>query len=256
MTAREFKGMVAFFGIATLLLVTVPAIPTVLGGVLSPLIYPEPASSVARFSANLLAVWHLALLWVCAASGLAILPLAFAPEREKSTLGFILLSPMRPLSIALGKLVSHLIVSAQIPAAIALWSLALTLIFGPAIGMGATIRVWAGVILTGSAVLLGGAAICLGVAALFTRQVSQAGCGVLLALVLIQLPVQLMIISVRPGRLSVLGLLAESIDLPLCWRLLLALCALVTVIGVLAAAWGVQRMRKGDIGFESTKQAA
>lgn len=258
LSPREFRAALMVLLIVTAALFASPAVARQFGA--GALIFYGPRGSPPPLPAYVLGCWYLAMLWLSFAAGLGVLPFAFAPEREKATLGFLLTTPMRAHSIVLGKLVGLMIPLGITSAYVAIWSLVLTVVFLPTLGPPALFA-WAAVALTGLLLMLGAATFSLAFGALFPRHVRQAGCGVLLYLMIYQVPLQGMLPALRAARgarrrrrrptlLSGLFATAGSVI----WIAFCAASVLLIVLFLGLAVWGVRRMRKGDIAFELSKR--
>src|SRR5439155_21344820 len=107
--SQVVRNLGVMFAILTVLLLALPAVAQGFGIFLATILFGPALSRTAELSADVLACWYSGMLWTSVSVGLGILPLVFAPEREKATLGFLLISPMRARSIVLGKAVGLLI---------------------------------------------------------------------------------------------------------------------------------------------------
>lgn len=219
---------------------------------LAPLLF-GPLPAAAQPAANMLSCWHLLLLFVSFASGFAVLPLAFAVEREKSTLGFLLMTPMSARSIVFGKLIGLLVPGSLGVGMIGLWTLALSLLLTPTLGL-LGLLAWLEVTATALAILVMIGMGSLAVASLFPRTVTTLGSG-LLAWILFQACLQSFIHlpralrHVSAGPFALFGLHGY-----LLWLGFLGLCLALTLLMALLSIWGVRRMRKGDIAFAASKR--
>jgi len=176
----------------------------------------------------------------------------FAPEREKSTLGFVLLTPMRSRSIIAGKMLGVLFSAAPTWLALVGWTGALTLMMLPSIGA-LGIVVWFEVSAMSVALAVGLGMCCLAVASLFPRAISSVGGGALgwlFSQVFVQCFFQFSR-GMRRGAVRQMPVISREYGI---WAILLTSWAVVTVVAALLAIWGVRRMRKGDIAFSASKQ--
>jgi len=108
-------------------------IPTIFGGLLAFLLMGAMHDPVSMTAAGILGCWYL-LLFIVAVGNSFVTTGAFFAETQKSTLGFMLATPMSTPSIVLGKAVGLLGSSLGILAAISAWTLLLTVLFLPFTG--------------------------------------------------------------------------------------------------------------------------
>ncbi len=255
----EFRWRLMFFAVATVALIALPGITQRYGFLAVPLFGFRRGASPPE--AYLLGCFYLAMLWMALGAGLGIMPFIFAPERERSTLGFLLTTPMRSRDIVGGKLLGLLLPQALPLVFLSLWTLGLTLMGLPALG-GAGIRAWVEAVTAAFGLMLSSASGSVAMAALFPRRLSQLGCGVVLYLVIYQLPIQAVSMTLRtawrgrrPRRLAAgAGRLAlPVITAPALWLWLLTVCLLFTVVCLGLATWSIRRMRRRDIDFGAAK---
>ncbi len=249
------RGAALVFSIVTIGLLGAPGFTAALGGGPAALLFGALPGGSAQTIGSLLALYYAMFFWLAFSAGLGIMPLAFAPEREKSTLGFLLMTPMRSGAIIRGKAVGLLISSGVASGLLAAGILALSLLFSPTLGLVTAISTWIRCMAVGLALMGTTGIFAIGVAALFPRSVSQAGCGGLLYGLLIQVPIQLLLhLSRTIGRMGGVVAGASLLDRSLFWFIFAAVCAATSLLGLLAAMFGVWRMRRRDIGFESSRQ--
>jgi len=249
LSAKDIKTIAVILMGVTILMLAAPAVPFNFGGAIAPIALP----GLAATPASIVICWYFIFAWLSVFTGVGILPLAFAPEREKSTLGFVLLSPITSTQIVYGKLLGHLL-SAGLPVfLVGAWTLVLSLVLLG--GSPVALSLWTRVVVSGFALMLTLSAIGIGIAALFPRK-TTVGCTIVLVVLAFQVPVFLGIGFGRTLRSTLMAGAFEGWDVHSFWLISLCAGALLTTLGVLAAIWGVRRMRKGDIGFESAKQAA
>jgi hypothetical protein len=253
LSPRTLRISAVFFAVASITLLAVPAVSTGFGGGLGRLLFGVPANPAEQVAGSVLACWYFIMLWLSLSVGTGILPYVFAPEREKSTLGFLLLTPMRASAIVTGKLLGMLLSSAWGLTLLTAGTLFMTVVVSPAIGIGAGLRAWAEVVVTCAAVVIAAAGFSIALAALFPRRISQVGCAALLNMVFMQVPIQIFVQASRPWRNGSTGL-EFPMDGYVVWAIFLLVCLAAFAIGLLLAIWGVKRMRKGDIAFEASKQ--
>jgi hypothetical protein len=249
LSAKGIRNGVIIMLVLTVLMIAVPAVTTTFGGSFAPYLLP----GVQPLSAAVLLCWYMALLWISVAVGLGMMPAAFAPEREKSTLGFVLVSPMSASAIASGKLAGYVISTGNVAATIILWTLALSLALVG--GAAAALILWWKASLTAIIVIVTLALIGLAIAALFPRKGLQTGCGVIIGILAIQIPIQLGLGTGRILHATLFGSALKGWNAETYWHVFLACSGILSVISYLVAVWGIRRMRKGDIAFEVSKQA-
>lgn len=256
LSRKMIQGLVILFTVVTTGLLAAPAFSVALGSGLAGLLYGAPPSPAAEAAASALVCWYVVLLWSSIGIGLAMLPAVFAPEREKSTLGFLLLTPMRNSSILFGKVIGIFAGNGVSSGLLILATLLLSALFSPVLGPHGFV-VWGAVVVTALAMAFTTGMLSLAVAALFPRSISQGGCGAFLSMILVQGPMQMLIQSGnflrrRRGRATAVGL-AAPIFLRY-WLISLTVMLLLSLLFLLLALWGLRRMRKGDIAFEASKQ--
>jgi hypothetical protein len=249
------RGSAFGFGIITILLLGSPRFTLGLGGGLAQLLYGPLRGATAQTAASMLSIYYLLMAWFAVSAGLGIMPQAFAPEREKSTLGFLLMTPMRTRSIVAGKTLGLLCGASTSVLLLAFATLALTLLFSPAIGPLVALSVWARAVTVALTLMASMGFLAVGIAALFPRSINQAGCGGALVGLLIQVPIQLLIHLGRVlGPMSGASSGGSILDSGLFWASVMGGAGAVALLGFGAAMFGVWRLRRRDIAFEGSRQ--
>ena len=108
-------------------------IPTVLGGWTAFVLMGAMRDSLSNTAAGVLGCWYLLLFFIALCNSFVTTG-AFFAETQRSTLGFMLATPMSTRSIVLGKAAGLLGPSLGILAALSVWTLVLTLLFMPLVG--------------------------------------------------------------------------------------------------------------------------
>ncbi len=127
------KSLLVFAGITAAAWLFVPQLPIVFGSSLANMLYGSTFSfrygSSHDIAGGVMGTWYIGGLFTAGISSLAILPLVFAVEREKSTLDFLLTTPMSSASIVFGK-ASGLFITAGLGTwIISLWTMILSISF-------------------------------------------------------------------------------------------------------------------------------
>jgi hypothetical protein len=223
-----------------------PTIPTMFGGLLAQTLFGKETVGGA-----ILCCFYLVLLFRALVGGFATFQ-AFMAERDKSTLGFVLLTPMSALSIVGGKVAGILLPSGIFLVCIAAWTLILSLLNLPSLGP-VVLAVWGGVMLSAFMLTLTLGMVTMALASIFPKIPMQyAGC---LWAVMFQLIVQG---AIHLGRyiVSFVSLVNTSLGLSGLglWLLCLIVAMLLTLLATLTAVFGVRRMRGKDLAFASSKR--
>ncbi len=177
---------------------------------------------------------------------------AFMVERDKSTLGFLLLTPMSALSIVFGKLAGILLPGGLFLATVGVWTLFLSLLNLPDLGL-TTLVVWGEIMFTTAVLILTIGVSTLALASIFPKIPMQyAGC---LWAILLQVVVQG---TVNLARFIVP--LVSKIDATIglspieVWLLGIILAILLMLLALFVAVRGVMRMRAKDLTFAASKK--
>jgi hypothetical protein len=223
-----------------------PIVPTMFGGSFAKALYGKETVGGA-----ITCCFYLVMLFRALAGGFTTFQ-AFMVERDKSTLGFLLLTPMSALSIICGKIAGILASSGIFLATLGVWTLLLSLLNLPDLGPIA-LAVWGGVMLTVVVLILTLGTTTLAVASIFPKIPMQyAGC---LWVVLLQVIVQG---AIHLGKY--IGYFIRTITETLglsgleLWLLSMVAGTLLTLLAVLVAVLGVRRMRTKDLTFAASKK--
>ena len=223
-----------------------PAIPLAFGGTMAQTLFGTQTVGGA-----ILCCFYLVMLLRAMIGGFVTFQ-AFMVERDKSTLGFLLLTPMSALSIVLGKLVGILAPGGVFLASLGVWTLLLSLLNLPSLGP-VTLAVWGGMMLSVFMLLLTLGMLTMAIASIFRKIPMQyAGC---LWAVLIQVVVQGVM---HLGRYISSFIVMVNMSLGLgglgLWVLLMVTAILLTLLAMLLAVGGVRRMRSKDLAFAASKR--
>lgn len=250
---RAVQMLFGFYLLASLALTQgVPMVADAFGSGLAMLLYGTAVPPAAQPAANTLACFSMVELFLAMFAGFGLL-LSFAAEREKSTLGFLLTTPMRSRSIVLGKLAGVLLASLPMMGTLILWTLMLSVLVLPSVGV-ISLMAWIEVTLTAVIISVTIGMILLAVASLFPRGITLVG-GSVLGWIFIQVFFQGVIHASRALRyLITSGIVPAGLEGYGLWLAFLAVCLLLTALAMLFAIWGVRRMRKGDVAFAASKQ--
>lgn len=225
----------------------IPEVPRVLGGEFASYLFGHAHSEGVQTIAAMLICWLVALLALACFSGFATAR-AFAIERDKSTLGFILLTPLSESSIVLGKASGILLSVGLIQLFIAIWTLAMALLLTPFLGLSVLLG-WLLIVGTAAAVYLAVGMTTLAVATFLLRWKVHPGCWVGLIFVF-----QMSLSAIVPlgnmvgDYVRTLGLTGAQI-----WGALFVLCLLMIVVSYLVAVLGVRWLRTKDLTFVGAK---
>jgi ABC-type Na+ efflux pump permease subunit len=257
--AKNLKMSAVIAVAVSIAMLMAPTITGAIGGGIGQAFYGPPVTPLSLTASGTLVLWYMGILYMSVMLGMMFMGTAFAPETQKSTLGFLLLTPMKAASIVFGKAVGLLLSSGYTIGLLWLWTLVLSLAFSPTLGLASVLRVWGYVTATSFAVIMAVGACALAFAALTARSKKLAGCGVLALVLLPQVFIQLFIqLSVRRRRGGFRRRrplnLPFHLDGPRLWMIFIVVCLVVSLIGFAVAVFGVRRMRKGDIVFEGAKQ--
>lgn len=232
--------------ISAAFLLGMPIVPEAIGrGLATTLMgsFPEPAVRLA----DILACWFIPPYFLAAGMGLSLF-LAYAGERDKSTLGFLLMTPMRPMSIVLGKIGGMMAGAGAAFSLMAAWTLFLATLLSVMSGRVSPLIAWAEI----HAVALLGALtlglMCLTFASIFWKAARPAMFGWLWAI-----GIQVIIQSTNIFRF-VFRSAREWMDFD-STTCVLAVSAYLLFMSLLfgLCVWGIRRMRKGDIAFATKR---
>ena len=226
--------------------VGLPAVPRLFGGGIAGGLFGKETLGGA-----ILCCFYLVMLFRALIGGFTTFH-AFMVERDKSTLGFLLLTPMSALSIVFGKLAGILLPGSLFLAMLGVWTLLLSLINLPELGLLA-LAVWGGAMLSVVALNLVLGMSMLAVASIFPKIPMQyAGClWAILLQVIVQGTVNLARF-VRPLLMQLTAMIGLSSFET--WLLGIVCALLVTLLATLIAGFGVARMRKKDLTFAASKK--
>jgi len=237
-----FVAMLVVSLVAGLIL---PGFASMGSGMAELLFGPLPAYTFPDLFANILGVWYIALLCVAYSSGYSILPRVFDQEREKSTLGFLLATPMNASSIAFGKLVGLTLTDGLAVWMIGLWTLAMSLPLAILLRSPGVFLGWAEVMLTAVTLQVTVGAIMLAMGSMFPRLTMIRFNGCLRIIVLLML---IQIISLFWSIIFVILKFLDWSDFTF-WLAFLGICALVTAFALLLAVSAISGMRRRDVAL-------
>ncbi len=223
-----------------------PVVAEIFGGAMGKELFGKTTTG-----GSILSLFYLVLLFRALVAGFATFQ-AFIVERDKSTLGFLLLTPMSNLGIVVGKLAGMLIPGGIFLLTIGVWTLILSLINLPELGP-RTLGVWGGMMLSALALVLTLGMLTMAIASIFPKIPTQyAGC---IWAVLFQVIVQG---SIHLGRFAIgfISTLNQAIGLGGMglWLLSLVIAVLLTTLATILSVYGVRRMRSKDLTFAGAKR--
>ncbi len=241
------RGVLILMVAATLTLqLGLPIVPELFGGGMATALFGRMTTG-----GSIICLLYIAMLLRAMFAGFATFQ-AFIIERDKSTLGFLLLTPMSNLGIVVGKLVGMLIPAGVFVASLGTWTLVLTLVnlreLGPI-----SLAIWAGMMLSALTLVLTLGMLTMALASLFPKIPTQyAGC---MWAVLIQVIVQA---SIHLGRHLIGYVTAVNQMLGLgglgLWLLSLVIAVLLTILTTSLSVFGIRRMRSKDLTFAGAKR--
>ena len=217
-----------------------------MGGVLSS--YLGNNSALAATMAGILILWHLLAGILTFAFSFSTTNLFFL-ETQKSTLSFLLTTPMKNGEILFGKVVGALVPSGALLGALYLWTLLLSVCFIPLLGIG-TVVMWA--ILTSSFVIfyLTMNLVITAVASVFPR-LSLAQAGWIWAIIFyFSIFPLIWVISITSVLLYASGLGPYGI-----WISIVCVLLIVSLLSVAIAMSGISAMRKKDFSEGTNKRS-
>ena len=227
----------------------IPEIANAIGGWLAALLYGPILKPVVQVIASILACWFIVLGIYCLAAGFAAVR-TFSIERDKSTLGFVLLTPMSNSSIIRGKAAGILLSAGVYPIAIALWTLVMSVAITPTVGI-RSLGAWALIVCSCALCYTAVGMISIALGAIAARWNVSSGCWGVAVAILSQ-------VMVNGGRLMfgyVQDLLVsygiQGMQLYYIW---LGMCGIVIAASYALAVFFVQRMRRGDLAFAASKR--
>ena len=223
-----------------------PIVPELFGGAMAKALFGRQTIGGA-----ILCCFYIVLLFRALIAGFITFQ-AFMAERDKSTIGFLLLTPMSALAIVSGKMAGMLVPSGMFLAGLGAWTLGLSLLNLSELGP-ITLEVWGGMMLSALTLVLTLGTVAIAVASLFPKIPMQyAGC---MWAVLFQVIVQG---SIHLGRYIVRFVATANETFGLSglelWLLCMVIAVLLSLAATLVAIWGVRRMRKKDLTFAASKR--
>ena len=225
-----------------------PAIPTVFGDALAKALFGQVQQKNAALFADILACWYIVQILVSLFSSFAT-SRSFAPERDKSTLGFLLMTPMSGSAIVMGKLVGILLCTMTLLAPLLVWTLVMSLALASMIGP-VVLGVWGALAITSIVIYITFGMIALAAAAISTRWSLNKNAWVVVFIVFQAL---LMnggwVWTTVSDFLNALGWSA-----PMLWCAFLVICIVLASLSFLLSLWALAGMRRKDLAFAASKR--
>jgi hypothetical protein len=219
--------------------------PTIMGGGLAWVLMGPMPNALAATAAGILGCWYL-VLFVSAFLSAFTTTGAFYTETQKSTLGFLLATPMSTRSIVMGKAFGILGPSFGILLAICGWTFALTVLFLPLVGLLALVG-WLYAVLSAITFYLTVNSITYAISAMFPKLSMSGSAWVWLLLFFFGWMPMLWIFGVIAVSFAVAGLHGASI-----WIAFVLVGWLLIVISYVIAESSIQSMRRRDLTFASS----
>lgn len=200
---------------------------------------------------GLAAMLMLIITLVAGAASVSVCGTAFGRERDKSTLGFVLVTPMPTRAILFGKLFGMLGPTVVAVTVVFLYSFLLSIPAVKEIGLAATLLGLIYCLSLCVLIMALGGTLGLACSTVFRRETDSSAMGFLVLLVLIA------VISYATGVWPDLLGSAFARDTPRqwIWLIYLALCDLALIPALLGFThWRLTRARHGDVAFESASK--
>ncbi len=246
--ARSLQGTFLTYAVITGVgLFAVPILPQAIRGGIAEFTMGMFANPTAKLLAAIIGYWYIPMFFSCAAAGLSLL-LAYSGERDKSTLGFLLITPMRPTSIVVGKLFGLLGGAGSNAILFSIWILFLSLILSSISGQPSPLIAWAAVTGTCAIVALSLGLLSLSIASIFWKAVRPAMFGWLWVI-----GIQAMIQSGNLLRWIFGSMRGYAAMDTASWAILIGVYLGILLLLFGTSVWGIKRMRKGDIAFASKR---
>lgn len=245
---RPFLWSVLAFAVIFSLVFFHPGValwPTIFGGWLAFVLMGSMPSSLASTAAGILGCWYL-VLFVSAFLSAFTTTGAFYTETQKSTLGFLLATPMSTRSIVMGKVFGILGPSLGILLAISAWTLILTVGFLPMVGPLALVG-WFYAVLSALTFYLMVNAITFAISAMFPKLSMSGSAWVWVLLFFFGSGPMLWIFAIIAAAFAVIGLQGASL-----WIAFIGVGWLLIVLSYVIADSSIQSMRRRDLTFATS----
>jgi hypothetical protein len=222
--------------------------PTIFGGWLAFILMGPMNNPLSTTAAGILGCWYLVLFF--AAFGTAFSTTgAFYAEAQKSTLGFLLSTPMSTRSIVLGKAAGLIGPSAAVLASISAWTLLLTLLFLPLVGPYALVG-WFLAVSSAATYYLALNAVTYTISAMFPKLSMTGAAWVWILLLWFGGIPMASIFGVAFVTFAAAGLQGSSV-----WFAFIAVGWLLILLSYVISLSSIQSMRRRDLGFATTKRS-
>ncbi len=250
------RSMLIFLGVTAAAWFFFPQIPIVFGSYIANLLYGNVLNmrqgSATEIAAGLLGTWYIAQLFSAGLSAISILPLVFAVEREKSTLDFLLTTPMSAFSIVSGKASGLFITTSLGAAVIAVWTLVLSLVFVTILDPIHLLLGWLIMALVTFTVVCTIGMLAIAVASLLPKLITIRGSAVFNMLIIYGF-------MFGPQVLRAMNFQFFPFQT---WNsrqisaAVISFLFLLNALFLMVSIWGVKRMRKADISFGITSRTS
>jgi hypothetical protein len=219
--------------------------PTIFGGWLAYALMGPMSNPLASTAAGILGCWYV-VLFVSAFLSAFTTTGAFYSETQKSTLGFLLATPMSTRSIVLGKAFGVLGPSLGILLAICAWTLMLTVFFLPLVGAMALLG-WIYAVLSAMTFYLMVNFITFTISAMFPKLSMSGSAWVWVLLFFFGSGPMLWIFAIIAAAFAVIGLQGASL-----WIAFIGVGWLLIVLSYIIAESSIQAMRRRDLTFATS----
>ena len=198
---------------------------------------------------SVLGCWYIALIILALSTGISFLPQAFSVENEKSTLGFLFSTLLRPPAIVFGKLFGLCVTMGMGFWILTFWTLLMSAALVPLLGL-AALTAWGAASLTALTLYLSAGSVVIAVASLFPR-INSTKAATWLQILLFY---GMIILPSLFGRwlgstLGGFGLQGGAL-----WLAGLLLLALLAALALLLTILRVERMQRGDVAFGAARR--
>jgi ABC-type transport system involved in multi-copper enzyme maturation permease subunit len=249
LTGKLVKASVITLAIGTVAMFQFPEFPDTLGDAIANGLYGNISQPAFKILADINACFYIVLGFLCLLGGFMATRL-FSVEKEKSTLGFILLTPMTIGAIVRGKFTGYLISASMAALLLMTWTLGISFAIVPAAGPRALLM-WAAVCGASMLLLCTITALSLCAGAVMSRFTTNNNFWRVGFAVGIQVLLQSSRFIIRPiyKFLVDAGITAED-----CMKFALSGAAAGLLISYLLTVWAIGRYRKGDLKFAESRK--
>ncbi len=225
-----------------------PAVSYGTGLSISGWLLPQAIEGQGAVAFGMICYWYGLIIYLSLSSSFIAQATAFMVDKQKSTLGFVLLTPMSNFQIAYGKAFGVYMVTGLMTGIGLAWTLMLSVLTIPIAGIG-PLLVWCMFAALITVMTLGASSLGIALATL-TARTKKA--NPMLSIFIAVAFVSIAVISIIIAGLNGLGsTMANIVTQPFSLATSLVVLSLTAIlIGHPLLIWGMYRLRKGDIAFE------